>query len=435
MCDLEEGVFMAKRKDTRGIVLNSGESQNAKTGRYRYRYFDNNGAAHDVYSWRLRPEDKAPEGKKSGPSLREMEKQIQKDLLDGLKAWQGSLTLNELIQEYIKEQKAYWAAGTLNGYEYSYEKHVKPTIGTKKVAKLTCDDIERFYSSLLHDKEAPLKISSISTLDKLIRPALQKAVKKNILRYNPADGAIGALKKKCSVGQQETRHALEEEQQASLLEFIKNDSIYCQYYSIFYILAWTGCRINELLALTWNDIDFQNEIIHIKRSLSYKRIDGKYKFMLKEPKTKQGIREVPMLANVKSILQEMKEDRPQQKIVALNRSDNVTLDDLDQFIFRNSKGRVYDYGSIDHKLRRIVIRYNKSHKEQLPSISCHTFRHSFCCWLCENIEGVNAADDVKYIQSILGHADAATTLNIYSELRKGNQSGKHEALKKRAQAK
>ena len=70
----------------------------------------------------------------------------------------------------------------------------------------------------------------------------------------------------------------------------------------------------------------------------------------------------------------------------------------------------------------------------MPNIEAtpHTFRHSFCCWLCENVSGENTMDDIKYIQSIMGHKDASTTLNIYSELRKGNAAGKHEALKKKA---
>lgn len=423
-------ILAAKRKDSRGIVLNAGESQNAE-GRYRYRYTDNEGAPHDVYSWRLRPEDPTPEGKKPGISLREMEKQIRKDLDDNLKAWQGNITVNELITEYIAEQRDYWAVGTLNGYEYSFEKHIKPKFGKKKVSKLTSDDIEKFYRSLIQNKDNPLKIGTVATLDKLLNPALQMAVRKNIIRINPADGVIGQVKKKCPDSLAKAKRALEEEQQSALLSFIKDDVIYQQYYPIFYLLAWTGCRINELLALTWQDIDFQNEIIYIRRSLSYKKVRGKFTFMLKDTKTKNGVREIPMLADTCQLLKEIKDFSGQGKIVAINPV-TVSLDNQDLFIFRNSKGNVYDYSSIDYKLKCIVRKYNKEHAEPLPDVSCHTFRHNFCCWLCENIEGVNAAEDIKYIQSIMGHSDAATTLNIYSECRKNTQTNKHEALKKRA---
>ena len=90
-----------KRRDNRGIVLEKGESQE-KTGRYRYRYYDDRGVSHDVYSWRLRPEDAAPEGKKYGESLRELEAQIQKDMIENIKAWgTGSLSVNRVWQRNI----------------------------------------------------------------------------------------------------------------------------------------------------------------------------------------------------------------------------------------------------------------------------------------------------------------------------------------------
>lgn len=345
------------------------------------------------------------------------------------------MTVNSLIDEYINKTKIYWAIGTLNGYEYSFEKHIKPQFGKKKVSKLSSDDVEKFYMHLLHDIEQPLMLSSISTMDKLIRPALQMAVRKNIIRNNPADGVIGELKKKCSESKPEGKHAIEETQQEKLLNFMKEDVVYREYFPIFYILAWTGCRINELLALTWQDIDFSNEIIHVRRSLSYKKINGKYQFILKEPKTKNGVREIPMLADVKKILMEIKREQISVKIVCLKKLGKPQIENPEQFVFRNSKGNVYDYSSVDHKLRCAIAKFSKVSDEELPHMSCHTFRHSFCCWLCENVEGINAADDIKYIQSIMGHADASTTLNIYSELRKGNQSEKHRALKKAAQAK
>ena len=133
----------AVRRDSRGIVLEKGESQD-KSGKYRYRYYDDMQQAHDIYSWRLRPEDPMPEGKRPGLSLREMKKSIQKDLLDDLKAWQGNVTINRLIDEYIKEQEPYWEPSTLNNVKCAYKVHIKNSIGKKKVNKVTADTVERF---------------------------------------------------------------------------------------------------------------------------------------------------------------------------------------------------------------------------------------------------------------------------------------------------
>ena len=97
-----------KRRDHRGIVLEKGETQDS-SGRYRYRYYDDKGNSHDIYAWRLRPEDATPEGKKYGESLREMEARIQKDMLDNIKAWEASITVARLAEEYIEQQRAFWA--------------------------------------------------------------------------------------------------------------------------------------------------------------------------------------------------------------------------------------------------------------------------------------------------------------------------------------
>jgi integrase len=142
-----------------------------------------------------------------------------------------------------------------------------------------------------------------------------------------------------------------------------------------------------------------------------------------------------MLKDVKKILIEWRELTGGCKVILLEKDkDTVSLDDLSAFVFRNSNGKLHDYSPFDDRLKRIVTKYNSTHEDvdRLPDISCHTFRHSFCCWLCENTNGTNSADDIKYIQSVMGHADISTTLNIYSELRKGNQENKHTALKKKA---
>ncbi len=418
-----------KRKDSNGIILNKGEKQ-LSDGRYRYRYKDNQGEQHDVYSWTLRKEDSPPDGRKSGASLREQEQQIHKDLLNGLKSWKSGMTLNSLIQEYFEKQRPYWADSTWINYNGAFNKHIKPKFGKRKVSNITPDDVSSFYASLLHSKEAPLKISSIAEIDRIIKPALQMAAKKKIISSNPAVGCYGELSRKNSGNRPEQRHALEEEQVRRLLDYIASYNL--RYYRLFYLLAWTGCRINEAAALCWCDIDFKREVIYVRRSLQYQPINGKCVHKLKTPKTVSGIREIPMLANVKQILREM---QAEQKVVGLKGPDEITTTDLTSFLFKTEGGNLLTINHADDFLRRAVRRYNEQcfEEEALPEISCHILRHSFCCWLCENVEGANSMDDVKYIQSIqsiMGHSDAQTTLNIYAECRRSNNESKHEALKK-----
>ena len=72
-----------------------------------------------------------PEGKKPGPSLREIEKNIQKGILDDLKVWEGNVTVNKLVEEHIRMQMPYWEPATLNSTNSVYRVHIKNSIGKK----------------------------------------------------------------------------------------------------------------------------------------------------------------------------------------------------------------------------------------------------------------------------------------------------------------
>lgn len=418
-----------KRKDNRGIVLEKGETQD-KTGRYRYRYYDDNGKAHDVYSWRLRPEDKDPEGKISEESLREMEIRIKKDLLDNIRAWQANITVNKLVEEHIRQQSPYWEPATLNSITSAYTVHIKDKIGKKKVYKVTADMIEKFYSDMLNNPEHPVQIGTVAIADKALNAAFKLAVKKNLIRNNPVTGCIGSVKQRNHI-EENTKHSLESQEQHELLEFIRNTPKYAIYYPFFYILAWTGCRIGELLGLTWYDLDFSQEIIRINHKITYTKVNGHYQFLIGNPKSKKGIREIPMLGEVKDILLEMREQAGWSKVITVG-DPKLSVEDTRPFIFVNSKGNLTPQVTMEHLFKRIVTEYNRQTGANIQNVTPHTFRHSFCCWLCENVAGENSMDDIKYIQSIMGHADASTTLNIYSELRKNNAKDKHAALRKKA---
>lgn len=159
-------------------------------------------------------------------------------------------------------------------------------------------------------------------------------------------------------------------------------------------------------------------------------MNGHYQFIIGKPKTENGVREIPMLGEVKEILLRMRIDAGWSKIVPVKKP-KLSIQDTSPFIFVNGNGNLIPQVTMEHLLKRIIRDYNKQAAIPIQDITPHTFRHSFCCWLCENVQGENSMDDIKYIQSIMGHTDASTTLNI-SELRKNNAKSKHEALKKKA---
>ena len=94
-----------KRRDSKNRILQNGESQR-KDGKYEFKYVDVNGTRRSAYSWKLVATDKVPEGKRCELSLREMEKQIRRDLEDGISTHTAnSITLNELFDTYMSTKE------------------------------------------------------------------------------------------------------------------------------------------------------------------------------------------------------------------------------------------------------------------------------------------------------------------------------------------
>ena len=423
---------MQKRKNDKGIVLQQGERQ-LPDGRYRYRYTDSEGRQHDVYSWRLRPQDPVPEGKKPGISLREMEENIRKDLEAGVKAWSNGLKVAEMVDKYLLSMEGKLGSNTLINYRRAYNAYIKKSsFGRKSIKKVTPADIQLFYEDLIERKG--LKLRTIGTLNNIIFPAFERSRKEKLIQENPAKEVLSDIKKKyknVESVQSGPRHAIPQSQLESFLDFVKNDRVYKKHYNLFYLLSWTGCRINEMLALSWYDIDFEKEVIMIRRSVSIRLENDALKYYFKLPKSKAGIREIPMLQNTKKILTEMRNEnkiafRPCEKPPVLSPYDATPL------VFKSRQNNVCSCTNIDHILKRAVKKYNRLHTEQISALSSHIFRHCFTCWLIENLQDQNPSASIKAVQKILGHADASTTLNIYSELRKEAQDKVFEELKNKA---
>ncbi|MFR5109163.1 MAG: integrase DNA-binding domain-containing protein [Coprococcus comes] len=231
---------MEQKKDLKGRNLKQGESQ-LKDGRYRYRYTDKYGKRNTVYAWKLTRTDKTPSGKKDGLSLRELEKEIERDESDGILTHDAkNITVYEMIFQYF-ETKPQIANATMQNYISMVNKNVKPNaIGRMKVADVKRSDIKKFYAYLY--KEKKFAVSTIQVYQNIIYPAFQMAVDDDWIRKNPCkdcmkDYVRGSLTS--------TRYPLTRQEQKALLEYVKDDNVYSQYYTIIAFLLGTGCRISD----------------------------------------------------------------------------------------------------------------------------------------------------------------------------------------------
>ena len=199
------------------------------------------------------------------------------------------------------------------------------------------------------------------------------------------------------------------------MEYIANHPIYYHWWPMFTILLGTGCRIGEALGLRWQDLDFEKRVISINHSLVYYPANGSNKCVLRVslPKTDAGIRTIPMLDIVKDAFEMLYEEQKE------NGFNETEIDGMTGFIICNRFGSVPNPQTVNHTIKRIANNYNadevvrakKEHRDPiiLPNFSCHHLRHTFCTRLCEN------ETNLKVIQSIMGHKNIETTLDIYAE--------------------
>lgn len=294
-----------------------------------------------------------------------------------------------------------------------YELFVKPSFGKNRLVQVKKSDVWKFYNSLADGKV--LKIATIDNVHNVLHQVFQVAVDDGMIRQNPTDNMLKELK--LSHGfEREKKEALTVAQQKLFFDYMLSHPKDTHWYPVFYVMANTGMRVGEITGLRWSDIDLKKGIIRVNHTLVYynHRDEKGCYFSINTPKTKAGEREIPMTEGVKQAFLMEREFQSQAEISSKSR-----VDGYDDFIFVNRYGDVQNQGNLNKALRRMMRDCNDEILEKygadsdpvlLPQFSCHILRHTFATRLCES--GAN----LKFIQSILGHADVSTTMNIYVDV-------------------
>lgn len=201
-------------------------------------------------------------------------------------------------------------------------------------------------------------------------------------------------------------------QEASFLSFVQSDKVYQKYYDEIIILLGTGLRISELCGLTESDIDFEHKLINVDHQLL--KVSG-VGYHVETPKTKSGIRQIPMSTKVYEAFKRVLNDR--------GRADNFIVGGYSRFLFLNRNGLPKVAVNFETMFRGLVKKYNKSHEEALPKVTTpHTLRHTFCTNLA------NAGMNPKALQYIMGHSNINMTLNYYAHATSDSAMAEMERL-------
>ena len=280
---------------------------------------------------------------------------------------------------------------TYKGY---IDNHIKPNIGNIPLEKLTTMDLQKFYRKLLtkgrveriESKEQPkgLSAKTVRNINQVISSAMDLAVAQKIITTNPTNAC--ELPK---VEHQEMQTIPAEQRQAFLQE-AKATGVY----EMYYIELATGLRRGELLGLKWQDIDWKNGIIKVRRQVA--RVNGE---IVEAPlKTKNSYRTVSISPQAMEVLREQK------------RKTN------DAYVFPSPNGGPISPDSVNNMLKRVLERAG------IPKVRFHDLRHTFATIALQN--GV----DIKTVSGMLGHFSAGFTLDTYAHVTTAAQKEAAQAM-------
>ena len=380
-----------KRRDSKGRVLRNGESQR-KDGRFMYKYTDNAGNIKYVYSWKLVKTDTVPKGAKDDLSLREKEKLIHRDLEDDIVPCGGEMTVLDLVKKYVS-QKTGVKHNTEANYNFVINIIKKEDFGKKRIDKVKLFDAKGWLIKLQSDGRG---YSTIHSVRGVIRPAFQMAVDDDLIRKNPFEFQLATVVVNDSV----TREALTRKQERAFLKFVKEDKHFSRYYEGIYILFKTGLRISEFVGLTIADIDLKNGVIDVNHQLQRKR---NMEYVIEETKTECGTRLVPMTDEVKKCFRKIIENRKKPKTEPM-------IDGKVGFLYLDKNDMPMVALHWEKYFQHICEKYNKIYKAEMPKVTPHVCRHTFCSNMAKS--GMNP----KTLQKIMGHSDIGVTLNTYTHV-------------------
>ena len=380
-----------KRRDSKNRILRSGESQR-KDGRYAYKYIDAPGKPQFVYSWKLEATDSTPQGKRDGLSLREKEKQIRRDIEDAIIPRGGEMTVLDLVKKYLS-QKTGVRHNTEANYNFVLNIIKKEDFGRQRIDRVKLSDAKCWLIKLQQDGRG---YSSIHSIRGVVRPAFQMAVDDDLIRKNPFEFQLATVVVNDSV----TREAITRKQERAFLEFVKGDKHFSRYYDGIYILFKTGLRISEFVGLTLADLDMKNRKISVNHQLQRKR---NMEYIIEDTKTSSGTREIPMTDDVYQCFQRIIANRPRPKAEPM-------IDGRCGFLYLDKDGKPMVALHWEHYFKHICQKYNSIYKVQMPKVTPHVCRHTFCSNMAKG--GMNP----KTLQYLMGHSDIGVTLNTYTHL-------------------
>lgn len=328
---------------------------------------------------------------------------LKSDVYTGKHIENKNIRLGEWLKDWIEIYKKHSVRPTTFECMMFYSKHIYAhDISCLRLVELKSIHFQKFYA----DKIKTLAPASVRKLHNILKSCLNQAEKNEMINYNPVKRAEPPAMQKPEI------EILLPEEQKEFIKALEGEKLK----PLFLLALQTGLRIGELLALKWDAIDFKNHTLTVngttKRVVEQfeKDYEGiKSRIVLQEPKTRNSVRTVPLMASA------------YENLILLNRRQKLKAIkdgkpfDRAKIVFSTASGSYIESKNVNRILYRVL------EKAGLKRLSFHSMRHTFVSRMLE--EGI----DIKTISEIIGHSKTSFTLDTYAHILPSN---KHDAVKK-----
>src|SRR5829696_8490988 len=284
---------------------------------------------------------------------------------------------------------------TFDRYEIAIRVHIKPVLGRLKLTKLAPSHLVGFYQDKLAAEVAPARVNKLHVA---LHKALDQAVKWHMIPRN-----IAEVVKAPRPSPEEIR-PLNREQAKTLLEVAREED---RFEALYMLAVTTGLRQGELLGLKWEDVDLEDGVVRVRRTLAR----HKGRLVLGEPKTKRSRRTVQLTqAAVEALEGHFARQTAQRNLLG-------ELYEHQGLVFATQRGTLVNPTNLRKRSFEPLLE-----KAGLPAIRFHDLRHTCATLLLSS--NVNP----KIVSEMLGHATIAITLDTYSHVLPNMQEGAGRAL-------
>lgn len=302
-------------------------------------------------------------------------------------------TLDSWLDTWLAIMKPNLKPSTYASYERVLRVHVRPSLGSLPLRKITAADLDRLYASMLsggrsdHREGEALSPRTVRYCATILGRALKDAMRKGLIQRNPAELADPPRAGKTAPGAEKAWRA------ADLHAFL--DATADDYYGpVWAFLAATGCRRGEALGLRWSDVDLEGKRASLVQSVQ--KVAGKV--IVGEVKTASSRRRIALDEATVDMLRAVRRRQAEQRLMV-----GPAWHDAD-LVFTGPDGHPLHPETVTRQFAATVTRLG------LPKITLHGLRHTWASLALA--AGIHA----KVVQERLGHANVGITLNIYSHV-------------------